>query len=173
MKNLIIIVSLTLFSISLNAQTLGTFTTSIEGGIKGAATQITPTIELYNYINKNTDNTLLFENNTVEAGQEVTFTITSNEDDGSFSNFANILASSQNHLFKVGHVINGVKSNNAASITGWFGDDANFLGKNITSITVTLKNVKFETTDNWTNFSYEMSVTISGTDDNVAKVSDK
>lgn len=173
MKNFIIITSFILFTFSLNAQTIGSFTTTVEGGVKGTATEITPTIELYNYITKNTDNTLLFENTTVEAGQEVTCTIASNEDDAAFSNFAHLLSASQNHLLKVGHTINGVKSSNAASITGWFGDDANFLGKNITSITITLKNVKFETTDSWTTFSYDMSVTISGTDTNVAKATDK
>lgn len=173
MKNFIIIVSFTFFTFSLNAQTIGTFTTSVEGGVKGTATEITPTIELYNFITKNTNNTLLFENTTVAAEQEVTFSIASNEADAAFSNFANILSTSQNHLLRVGHTINGVKSSNAASVTGWFGDDVNFLGKNITEITITLKNVKFQTTDNWTNFSYEMSVTISGTDSNVAKLTDK
>jgi len=173
MKNLIIIISFALFTFSMNAQTIGTFTTTVEGGVKGTATQIIPSIELYNLNNKNTDNTLLFDKVIAEAGKSINFTITSNNDDSEFGNFSNILASSQNHLLRVGHTINGVKSNNAATLTGWFGDNANFLGKNVTSVTVTINNLKFETTDNWTKFSYEMVVTISGTDTNVAKVSDK
>ncbi len=173
MKNSIIIFIFTFFTLALNAQTLGTFTTSVEGGIKGTANAIAPTLELYDYINKTTNNTSLFENITAQTGETANFSLNSYNNDKKFANFTNILTTSPSHLLKVGHVVNGVKANNAASLTGWFGENVDFTGKNITSISVSLKNIKFETVDNWTTFSYEMTITIYGSDDNVAKVMDK
>ena len=65
-------------------------------------------------------------------------------------------------MLRVGHKINGVKSRNASSIAGWFGDDVDFAGQDISFITVSYKKVNIEAVDNWTTFSYELTVEVHG-----------
>ena len=174
MKNFALIISFTIIALTSNAQVLGTLTTTVEGGVKGTETSFSPIIELYalDAANRNS-NTLIFDANTVNGTDEVSFTITNNTDDSEFEAFANTLNTSAEHLLRIGHTIKGIKSQSASSINGWFGDDADFIGKNITHITITYKNITFNTKDNWTNFSYELEVKIFGNQAVIAEMSDK
>lgn len=168
MKNLILTSLFAIFTLAMQAQSTS-FTTVIEGGVKGEATELVPNIELYALNGNNEVNTLIFNENKITGTTTITLTAANNNT--AFNNFAQILASSNEHLLSVGHIINGVKSKSASSITGWFGDDANFIGENISSITITYTKVNFEVTDNWTNFSYEMTVKINGATSEMAKAS--
>ncbi|MGB0862596.1 MAG: hypothetical protein ACPG19_07350 [Saprospiraceae bacterium] len=162
MKNLVLIITITFLAFTTQAQVLGTFTTSVEGGVKGATNSFSPMIELYALNAPKTNNTLLFDAFTVKGTEEVTFSIANNNDDAEFEAFSNILSTSASHLLKLGHNISGVKSQSASSLTGWFGDDVDFLEKNIERITVTYKNIQFNTENNWTSFSYDLEVKVFG-----------
>ncbi len=175
MKHLTIIIAFIAFSTVANAQLLGTFTTQAEGGIKGTGATFTPTIELYLPASDKQTNTLIFDQLSIGAGEEVSFTLTNNSDDSEFENFVTAITTSSEYLLKVGHVINGIKSNSASSIESWFGEDADFVAEEISSITITFKNVTFEndTENNWTDFSYEMSLSINSNDNTVSGLGEK
>ena len=124
----------------------------------------TPQIDLYSLSGSNELKTLIF--NTENVSNETSLTISNEDGDVNFNNFINVLSASSDQLLRVGHKINGVKSRNASSITGWFGDNADFIGEDISFITVSYKKVSIETVDNWTNFSYELTVEIHGSQSN-------
>jgi hypothetical protein len=170
MKNLALIITISFLAFTSQAQVLGILTTSVEGGVKGATNTFSPIIELYALNAANTNNTLLFDAFTVNGTEEVTFTITNNNDDAEFEAFANTLATSSAHLLRVGHDINGVKSKSASSLTGWFGDDVDFVGNNIERITVIYTNIQFNTENNWTTFSYDLEVKVFGNQEVIANV---
>ena len=159
MKNLVITATLVIFALTAQAQLIGSFTTNIEGGVKGTASEFTPQIELYSLAGNDTK-TLIFDTKNVST--ETTLTISKEDGNVNFENFINILTTSNDDLLRVGHKINGVKSRNASSINGWFGDNVDFIGQNIDFITVTYTKVNIDTVDNWTTFSYELTVEIHG-----------
>lgn len=160
MKNFLLTATLVIFTLTAQAQLISSFTTSIEGGVKGTASEFTPQIELYSLTANNNTNTLIF--NTENVSDETTLTISKEDGNANFENFINILTTSNDDLLRVGHKINGVKSRNASSITGWFGDNVDFIGQDINFITITYKKVSIDTIDNWTTFSYELTVEIHG-----------
>jgi hypothetical protein len=160
MKNFLSTLTLVIFALTAQAQLMGSFTTSIEGGVKGTANEFTPQIELYSLSGNNDLNTLIF--NEENVADEATITISTEDENVNFENFTNILTASSDVLLRVGHKINGVKSRNASSITGWFGDNADFVGEDISFITVSYTKVAINTVDNWTSFSYELTVEIHG-----------
>lgn len=160
MKNLIITLTFIILAITTNAQVIGTVTHTIEGGIKGTATQFTPTIELYALNGENTLNTLIFNDNTVST--DTTITIYNTDENTNFEHFIQTLTSSTDHLLRVGHNIRGVKTRNAASISGWFGENTDFIGEDVSHITITYTKVQFETENNWTFFGYEMTLEVHG-----------
>ena len=167
MKNLVIIIAAVLFSINANAQSvLGTFSTSVEGGVAKQVNSLQPNIQFHS-MNPFEDVTATLDEATVEAGN-TTITIASNSDDNDFISFINVLSSTDEHLLKVGHNVGGVKAHTASNINAWFGEDANFLGKDIAKIEITYNNVTFNASENWTDFNYEMTVTIYGNDGSVA-----
>ena len=161
MKNLLLTVTLVIFTLTAQAQLIGSFTTSIEGGVKGAGSEFTPQIELYSLNGDNDIKTLIFAEENVS--NEATLTISKEDGNVNFQNFINTLSSSSSHLLRVGHKINGVKSRNASSIAGWFGDNADFLDQDISYITVSYKKVNINAGDNWTTFSYELTLEVHGT----------
>lgn len=158
MKNLIITSLFAILTFAAQAQIIGTFTTSVEGGIKGEATALTPNFEMYSLYGDNDLNTVVFNENTVTG--ETTITITNVDGNENFTNFINLMTTSSDYLLRVGHTINGVKSRNASTIAGWFGENTDFVGETINQITITYSNVNFETTDNWTTFSYDMTMDV-------------
>ncbi len=158
MKNLIFTSLFAILTFAAQAQIIGTFTTAIEGGVKGEATTLTPNFEMYSLFGENNVNTAIFNENAITG--ETTITITNIDGNENFANFINLMTTSSDYLLRVGHTINGVKSRNASTITGWFGEDADFVGEEISQITITYTKVNFKTTDNWTNFSYEMTMDI-------------
>lgn len=170
MKNLALIITISFLALTSQAQVLGTLTTSVEGGVKGTTNTFSPMVELYALNAVNTNNTLLFDAFTVKGTEAVTFTVTNSNDDAEFESFANTLSTSASHLLRIGHNINGVKSQSASSLTGWFGGDVDFIGKNIERITITYTNIQFNTENNWTTFSYDLEVKVFGSQDVTANL---
>ena len=163
MKNLIITTLFAIFTITaVQGQVIGTFTHAIEGGVRGTATEFTPTFELYALDGDNDLNTLIFNNKNISENTSIT--ITNTDENANFDNFIQILTASDKHLLRVGHNIGGVKTKNASSISGWFGETTDFIGQEISHITITYTKVNFETTDNWTAFGYELTVEVYGTE---------
>lgn len=183
MKNLAIITTIIL-AVTANfglaqTQILGTFTTNVEGGVRGTVETITPVLEFYlpkSLRNAATSqvNTRLLEDIKIEAGKDMVVTVSNNGDDAEFENFVNVLTTSSVHLLNVGQEVNGIKSKNASSLVGWFGDDTNFTERNITNIVISIKSISFvSTNEGWTDFKYEMSVTLYGSDENLDILSNK
>ena len=160
MKTFFLTAILAIFTLTAQAQLIGTFTTSIEGGVKGEGSEFTPQIELYALDGNNEMKTLIFNNENIS--NETTLTISSEDGNANFQNFINTLSTSSSHLLRVGHKINGVKSRNASSIAGWFGDNVDFLDQDISFITVSYKKVNINSVDNWTTFSYELTLEVHG-----------
>jgi hypothetical protein len=160
MKNFLSTLTLVIFALTAQAQLIGSFTTNVEGGVKGEGNEFTPQIELYSLSGKNDVKTLIFDNENIST--ETSVTISNEDGNDNFNNFINLLTASSDQLLRVGHKINGVKSRNASSITGWFGENADFVGEDISFITVSYAKVAINSIDNWTTFSYELTVQIHG-----------
>lgn len=160
MKNFLSTLTLVIFALTVQAQLIGSFTTSIEGGVKGEGSEFTPQIELYSLSDDNDVKTLIF--NEENVSDNATATISKEDGNINFENFINFLSTSNDHLLRVGHKINGIKSRNASSIASWFGDNADFLGQDINFITVSYSKVAINSVDNWTTFSYELTVEVHG-----------
>lgn len=160
MKTFFLTAILAIFTLTAQAQLIGSFTTTIEGGVKGEGSEFIPQIELYALNGDNEMKTLIFNNENIS--KETTLTISSEDKNANFQNFINILSTSSSHLLRVGHKINGVKSRNASSISGWFGDNVDFLDQDISFITVSYKKVNISAEDNWTTFSYELTLEVHG-----------
>jgi hypothetical protein len=160
MKNFFLTTIFAIFTLAAQAQLIGTFTTTIEGGVKGTGTEFTPQIELYALNGNNEVKTLIFEDKNIS--EETTLTISKNDENVNFNNLIALLSSSNDHLLRIGHKINGVKSKNASSISGWFGENVSFVGQNISYITVYYKKVNIASADNWTTFSYELTLEVHG-----------
>ena len=65
MKNLVITAILVIFTLTVQAQLIGSFTISTEGGVKGTGNEFTPQLELYALNNNNDIETLIFDNENV------------------------------------------------------------------------------------------------------------
>ncbi|MFT6938489.1 MAG: hypothetical protein ACJA1N_002796 [Saprospiraceae bacterium] len=159
-----IIILLLNFVISANATKIGTFTTSINGGIASSEYNFTP------YICFKGD-TPLFSNRVITAADEgITFIIASDLDDVNYAAFIDKLTNDTDEMLTIGHKIGKVKSDISNKESNWF-NNSNGSKDKITFITIRYTNLKFEpsldTPNKWTNFSYQLTLSIFN-DDNSA-----
>lgn len=144
------------------AEKVATFTTSINGGIASNEYNFTP------YIAFKGDAPLFSTRIVTTADEGVTFIISSDFDDVNYTNFINKLTNSEDEMLSIGHKIGKAKTEVSNKESNWF-KGLNIKKDEVTFITLTYKNLKFEpskTNENeWTNFSYELTVTIFSDDD--------
>jgi hypothetical protein len=147
---------------SLQASKIGTLSTVVSGGIDGNKSGFTPFVAFKG-------GKALFADKTVipQAGT-ASFTLASDLDDPNFAAFIQQLTDSKDEFLSVGHSIGGVTSDVASLESAWFGGLV-FEGKKVSHITLTYSNLKFDksaTSDEWTNFSYELTLTVFSNSDN-------
>ena len=139
--------------------TLGSLTTTVEGGIAGSQHTIKPYISFKGEIP-------IFTNHTITALDEgITLMIASDKDDINFSKFIKKLTDHKDDILKIGHKIGVIKSDLGSLESSWFKDINNFQGKTITHITLTYEIIDFtpsKTIKNWTEFSYKITLTVFG-----------
>ncbi|MFK7947511.1 MAG: hypothetical protein AB8G11_07980 [Saprospiraceae bacterium] len=139
---------------------VASLTTSINGGIEGTEDSFTP------YISFKGDEAL-FSTKVVTATDEgVTFILASDFDDINFATFIEKLTDDQDDNLSIGHKIGKIKSDVSNLESKWF-DGLTFEGKNISFITLTYSNIKFEGEENgeWTDFSYDLTLSVFDDDD--------
>lgn len=143
---------------------LGSLTTTIEGGIAGDQHSIKPYIAFKGDVP-------IFANHTITALDEgTTFTIASDQDDSNFSKFIKKLTNHSDDVLKVGHKIGVIKSDLGSLESVWFNNTTGFRGKKITHITLTYEAIDFSssaTLDNWTDFTYRITLTVFGKATNI------
>jgi hypothetical protein len=144
------------------AAKVATFTTHINGGIASNEYHFTP------YIAFKGDAPLFSTRMITTADEGVTFVISSDFDDVNYTNFINKLTNSEDEMLSIGHKIGQIKTEVSNNESNWF-KDLKIKKDEITFITLTYKNLKFEPSttnkDEWTNFSYELTVSIFSDDD--------
>lgn len=137
---------------------VATLTTSITGGIQGEEESFTP------YISFKGDEALFSTKVVTSADEGVTFILASDFDDINFATFINKLIDEKDDNLSIGHKIGEIKSDVSNLESEWFGG-LTFAGKNVSFLTLTYSNIKFEGKDGeWTDFSYDL--TLSVFDDN-------
>lgn len=139
------------------AAKVATFTTSVNGGIASNEYHFTP------YIAFKGDTPLFSTRIITTADEGITFVIASDFDDENYTNFINKLTNSEDEILSIGHKIGKIKTDVSNKESNWF-KDLKIKKDEITFITLTYKNLKFEPSttnkDEWTNFSYELTVSI-------------
>ncbi len=177
MKNIgIIIIVLFTFSTSVNAQLLASLSTKTQGGVMGTVNTIIPQIGFYE---TNTDlmaQTMIFDNIVVsEKGESNVFTVNATNGGIQFQNFCSILTSDKYATLKVGHKVNKVKSHVGRTIEEWF-ETVDLRNEEIGKIELVITKVNFNSpgadrmkNGKWTDFDYEISLNIYGTDTTVAQ----
>lgn len=171
MKNILIAIIIVAASLQTNAQELlATFTTEIEGGVIGIENKFTPHIEFRSIDGTSSTNSTIFDHVApVQQQDSIAYIISSDSEDENFTNFINLLTSSDDHLLKIGHKINGVKSHIARQVSSW--DENNTLkNASVNQIIIVYKKINFSNfekninaSQNWTDFSYEVSINVYGT----------
>lgn len=162
---LVILISTT----TLNAQLLGTISTSTQGGVIGQINSLAPQISLYE---KGTDlatQTLVFDYATVtNTNDALTYTIEADLDDANFSAFVEGLTSDADPILRIGHKTNKMKSYIGRQVSEWL-EGETLAGEKIAYITLTYSKVYFQspgrnlTNDgNWTDFAYEVTLSFYG-----------
>jgi hypothetical protein len=143
------------FSNQIFANKIATFMTSIKGGIASDEYNFTP------YIAFKGDTPLFSTRVVTTADEGVTFVIASDFDDGNYTTFINKLTNTEDEMLSIGHKIGKIKTDVSNRESNWF-EGLNVNKDEITYITLTYTNLKFETsaTNEWTIFSYELTVSI-------------
>lgn len=138
---------------------VATLTTSITGGIEGTEESFTP------YIAFKGDEALFSTKVVTTADDGVTFILASDFDDINFATFIEKLTDDNDDNLSIGHKIGKIKSNISNLESNWF-DGLTFEGKNVSFITLTYSNIRFEGGDNeWTDFSYDLTLNVFGDND--------
>ncbi len=164
MKNLaIIIIALFAFTSTSNAQLLTSLSTKTEGGIIGNVTSIVPQIAFYEANTDLMNQTILFDDATITSTNNKTIlTIDANNGGMNFQNFCSILTGEKNATLKVGHKINKVKSHVGRSIQDWF-ENVDLSNEEISKVELVITKVAFDnSSENWTNFNYEVTLNVYG-----------
>ncbi len=172
MKNLvIIIIALFAFTSTSNAQLLTSLSTKTEGGIIGNVTSIIPQIAFHEANTELMNQTMLFADATITNNDnEMILTIDADNGGINFQNFCATLTSNANATLKVGHKINKVKNHVGRSVQEWFAN-ADLTNEEISKVELVLTKVNLDnSTDNWTNFSYEITLNIYGADSTVQEL---
>lgn len=137
---------------------VATLTTSITGGIEGTEKSFTP------YVAFKGEEALFSTKVVTTADEGVNFILASDFDDINFATFIEKLTDDKDENLSIGHKIGKIKSDVSNLESKWF-DGLTFEGKNVSFITLTYSNIKFEEKDGeWTDFSYDL--TLSVFDDN-------
>ena len=112
---------------------------------------------------------MIFQNVVVTLAKS-TMTYTINTGDTNFDSFVAQLTSEEAPILKVGYKINRIKNHVGMTATEWFETD--FTDKKIDRIELIIDEVDFATpgtnktgNDNWTDFFYEITINIYGTDE--------
>jgi hypothetical protein len=157
-------ITLSLFSFSTQsfAGKIATFTTSIEGNIANNEYNFTP------YLAFEGDAPLYSTKLVTAADEGITFLIASDFDDVNYTTFINKLTNNEDEMLSIGHKIGKVKTDVSKKESDWF-KGLNIDTKKITYISLTYTNLKFEASatdeNEWTNFSYELVVSIFNDND--------
>ena len=165
MKNLaIIIIALFAFTNTSNAQLLTSLSTKTEGGTIGNVTSIIPQIAFYEANTDLMNQTMLFADAIITSNKNQTV-LTVDADNGgmNFQNFCTLLTSDENAMLKVGHKVNKVKNHIGRTVQDWF-ENIDLSNEEISKVELVITKVNFDNaTENWTNFSYEITLNIYGT----------
>lgn len=169
MKNLVLIV-IALFAFSTtNAQLLGSLTTKAQGGVKGKTQVLIPQIGFCEKGEDLNEETMIFQDVVVTLSKSA-MTYKINAKDDNFDNFVALLTSDEASILKVGYKINRIKNHVGMTTNEWF--EADFTNKEIGYIELIIDDVDFATPgtnktgdDNWTDFFYEITINIYGTDE--------
>ena len=150
------------FQTQIFAAKVATFTTSIKGGIASSEYNFTP------YVAFKGDTPLFSTRVVTTADEGVTFVIASDFDDVNYTTFINKLTNDEDEMLSIGHKIGKIKTEVSNKESNWFtGLKVN--KDEITYITLTYTNLKFEPSttnvNEWTNFSYELTVSIFNDND--------
>ena len=171
MKNIIAIIIILVAAINVNAQIIGSFTTTVEAGVIGEVNTLTPNVAIYG----NEENTMLFDEVIITKEGTTTYTISNNEDDINFNAFVrNLVSMTEDDLIKVGHKVNGIKTSLSSDVKGWFGKKIDFNNYNITMVKISYSEINFEKNEknssknkSWTDFSYNVNISIYGTSNTI------
>lgn len=177
MKNIgIIIIILIAFTSSLEAQLLATLSTKAQGGVMGTVNTIVPQIGFYEADTDLMAQTMIFNNVIVtENTASHIFSIDAKNGGINFQNFCSVLTSDKYATLKVGHKISKVKTHVGRSVEDWF-NSIDLKNEEIGSIELIITKINFNipganrTNDGkWTDFEYEITLNIYGTNRTVAQ----
>jgi hypothetical protein len=160
MKNIgIIIIAFFAFTTSMNAQLLASLSTKTQGGVMGKVNTIVPQIGFHEADTDLMTQTMLFNDALVRSnGESIIFHIDAKNGGINFQNFFSVL-----------------KSHIGRSLEEWF-ETVDFTNEEIGNIELVITKVNFNTPGanrrndgNWTDFTYEVTLNIYGTDTTVAQ----
>lgn len=177
MKNIgIIIIAFFAFTTSMNAQLLASLSTKTQGGVMGKVNTIVPQIGFHEADTDLMTQTMLFNDALVTSnGESIVFHIDAKNGGINFQNFCSVLTTNKYATLRVGHKINKVKSHIGRSLEEWF-ETIDFTNEEIGNIDLVITKVNFNTPGanrrkdgNWTDFTYEVTLNIYGTDTTIAQ----
>lgn len=144
------------------ANKVATFTTFIKGGIASSEYNFTP------YLAFKGDAPLFSTRVITTADEGITFLIASDFDDANYTMFINKLTNNEDEELSIGHKIGKIKTDVSNKESNWF-TGLNLYKDKIAYITLTYTNLKFEASkespNEWTNFSYELTVSVFNDND--------
>jgi hypothetical protein len=160
MKNIALVIIALLIGTVANAQLLASLTTSTEGGVAEKIENFRPQVVFFEKGGNLAAETLLFDNEVVKStGNTTVFSMNASNGSINFAAFCNQLKNCE-AILRVGHDINNIKTYTGRSVQNWFNTDLN--GAKIDKIELIYTKVQFTTSEDWTDFSYEVTLNVYG-----------